>query len=131
MASGGALSDSGSALDIRAIMDEFGHDVDVETEEIRPIWSVQQNNVYISSGNRLSITALNKSLTANLLADVADTHTAGYVKVVWTEGDEIYTGYFKVGSLRGGMRGHGRQTKTLELLSCDVTDPQVVRTLVP
>jgi hypothetical protein len=79
MASGGALSDSGSALDIRAIMDEFGHDVDVETEEIRPIWSVQQNNVYISSGNRLSITALNKSLTANLLADVADTHTAGYV----------------------------------------------------
>ena len=127
----GALTDNGTALDVRAVMEEFGHDRDIETEEIRPIWSTQHNEVYIGSGHRGRLTTLSRGYSASVLAELAMEEPEGYVKVSWTEGVETFTGYFKIGNYTGGMRGHGRQTKTLELLPCDVTDPQLVHTVAP
>jgi hypothetical protein len=132
MAADGTLSDSGSALDVRASLEEFGHSVGVETEQIRPIWSVVQNEVYISSGNRGRIVTLNRTQSAAHLSSIAETHSNGYVKLAWTESKEQYVGYFKVGDYEGGLRGHGRQVKSLMLLPCDPTNvAQVTRTVLP
>jgi hypothetical protein len=77
MAADGTLSDSGSALDVRASLEEFGHSVGVETEQIRPIWSVVQNEVYISSGNRGRIVTLNRTQSAAHLSSIAETPRNG------------------------------------------------------
>jgi hypothetical protein len=125
----GNLTDSGGAVDVRAVLDEFGHETGDEFEEIRPIWSVQQNDVWISGGNRLTITTLNRTGSAAALSNIKATYP--YFKASWIEGKEQFVGYFRTGEFTGGMRGHGRQTKTLVGRPCDPNQPQVVRTVLP
>ena len=115
----------GSAVSVRALIEELGHDVDFDTEDIAPVTSTQMNEVPLRSGNRVDLSTIALSNAANALHDLVDSFSA--CRLIWVQGTETFTGDYWLGSLRSGVRGRGKNVMTLSLLPIDNGGAQVVR----
>lgn len=104
----------GAANSIRAYIQTVDGTLSNETEDIRPVWEIQQNNVRVGVGNSLRIGALQNSAAANLLVTLAAGFT--YCQVAWTQGASTFTGKYIIGSLGYGVNARGANLNTLDLL---------------
>lgn len=121
----GVFSNLGSPLNIQALIEDLGHQVRQVMEDIGPVTSTQMNMVAIRIGNALRITELKQSNAESKIHLVQDTAT--YCLISWTEGNETFAGYFRVGNMDGGIRGRGAQRVTCEFEPCDPGQAQVAR----
>lgn len=122
---------AGTSLDVWGVMDDLDHQTNVEFEDIRPIHSTQQNEEAISFGNAVVLTTLKKSDSGQKLHGLVNTYAGQGALLTWVEGKETFAGYFKVGQLRGGMKGHGRQAVSVDFRPTDPGTAQVTRTVAP
>ena len=123
-ATNGAFSVNGSAYQCVGILDRFGHEDEVQSENIKPVTSTRRNEVPLTTGTSMRITTLRNSRYGQVLENIK--RNAGWCLVTYAEGTEtIGPGYFSVGNLSRGTDGEGRQTITLELRPCDPGQEQV------
>lgn len=128
IAANGAVS-LGAAQNMVGVIDDLDHRVVKDVEDVRPLNSLQMNEVITGIGNRIRVTELKRSWVSSVLHNIVDDFDHCFV--AWVEGNETFGGYFVIGEMTGGMHGHGRQTVSIDCGPIALSDvAQVVRTAV-
>ena len=123
--SNGVLS-VGSATAIQALIEELGHEIDVESEDVSPVTAIRMNEVPLRTGHTVDLSVIALSNGANVLYTIRDGFDV--CRLVWTEGGDTFIGDYWIGNFRAGVRSRGKNMLTLSLMPIDVGGPQVIRT---
>lgn len=117
----------GTVYDLMAWIAELPAEDNVDLEDVRPLWKVQQNMVETGEGQTLRLAVLQRSDDANVLTVINVNFE--YFQVAWSQGDETYTGAYKSGGLSYGISQRGQNIQVLNGVPCDFNDgAQVVVT---
>lgn len=108
-----------TAVDIHAYILSVEETLEVQSDDIRPVWSKQVNMVPHSIGESCTLQCLNHTASANTLNQLARTTASKRVQVVWTAGDETLTGFFTLSRATTGVTSHGQNTSGWDLVPMD------------
>lgn len=109
----GALT-TGTPVDLEAIIAGLENTLEVITEDIRPLWDPQINEVPISNGESPRIICMKKSGSADLLQQTIRANASRRFLIAWTFGTHQQSTYAVFRRFRDGMTERGENTTEAE-----------------
>jgi hypothetical protein len=111
----------GSAVDILAYINAVQPSLDVEVEDIRPIWNTRPNLVPIAEGEAITISVLARSDDENeLTAALRPPTLAKRFRIAYTLAEEGYSGDFTFLGWEHPIQGRGGQLITARFGPTDI-----------
>lgn len=112
------LSDSLDVKSIRGTTSSIELSLDTSHDDVRPVSSEFVNNEIIGRDSSIDITTLLVRTGLNALSEIFMEYD--YFKIVFQQGEEIWTGYFVCGSHRTGVSSHGGNAASMNFRQIEV-----------